>query len=121
MAAGAAALAGGRQSHWAGWLEQNLDVLAVSDAFGRFRAILIFGAFLTVLECFWTFLHGFGAFRTLVLALDTTRGDRYIAITVDALAQAILPQIRVVRINFIQKPSKAHSSEAKDACDALKR
>ena len=34
-----AVAAGGWQSHLAGWLEQNLDVLAVSDAFGRFRQI----------------------------------------------------------------------------------
>ena len=40
--AAAAAAAVGRQSHRAGWLEQNFDVLAISDAFGRFRAILTF-------------------------------------------------------------------------------
>ena len=71
----AVAAAGGRQSHRAGWLEQNLDVLAVSDALGQFWH---FGAFLAVLECFSTFLDGFGPFRTLVLTLETTRGDRYL-------------------------------------------
>ena len=50
--AAAAAAAGGRQSHRAGWLEQNLDVLAVSDAFGRFRAILTF----------WSIFSRFGMF-----------------------------------------------------------
>ena len=34
--------------------------------------------FLAVSECFLAFLDGFGAFRTLVLALETTRGDRYL-------------------------------------------
>ena len=50
--AAAVVAAGGRQSHRAGWLEQNLDVLAVSDAFGRFRAILTF----------WRIFSHFGIF-----------------------------------------------------------
>ena len=57
----AAAAAGGRQSHRAGWLEQNLDVLAVSDASGRFQAILTFwrifsrfGMFFDVFERLWS-------------------------------------------------------------------
>ena len=66
--AAAAAAAGGRQSHRAGWLEQNLDVLAVSDAFGRFRAILTFwsifsrfGMFFDVFGWFWSVSDlGFG-------------------------------------------------------------
>ena len=37
-----------------------------------------FGVFLAASECFLTFLDGLGAFRTLVLALETTRGDRYL-------------------------------------------
>ena len=52
---------GGRQSHWAGWLEQNSDVLAVSDGFGRFQAILFFssmfshfGRFFDVFGRFWS-------------------------------------------------------------------
>ena len=54
--------AGGRQSHWAGWLEENLDVLAVSDAFGRFRAILTFGRILSRLGMFFCV---FGRFWTV--------------------------------------------------------
>ena len=55
----AAAAAGGRQSHRAGWLEQNLDVLAVSDAFSRFQAIL---TFLSIFSRFGMFLIVFGGF-----------------------------------------------------------
>ena len=66
--AAAAVAAGGRQSHWAGWLEQNLDFLVVSDAFGRFRAILTFcnifcrfGMFFDVFGRFWSVsVLGFG-------------------------------------------------------------
>ena len=60
--AAAAVAAGGRQSHWAGWLEQNLDVLAVSDAFGRFQAILIF---LSIFSRFGMFFDVFGRFWTV--------------------------------------------------------
>ena len=67
-AAAAAAAAGGRQSHRVGWLEQNLDGLAVLSVFGRFRAILTFwrnfdrfGVFFDVFGRFWSVLDlGFG-------------------------------------------------------------
>ena len=36
-----------------------------------------FFAYLDGFSCFGTFIDVFGAFRTLVLALETTRGDRY--------------------------------------------
>ena len=59
---------GGGQSHRAGWLEQNLEGLAISDAFGRFRAILTFwrifsrfGMFFRVFGRFWSVSDlGFG-------------------------------------------------------------
>ena len=57
--AAVAAAAGGRQSHQAGWLEQNLDVLAVSHAFGRFRAILTFWS---IFNRFQMFFDIFGRF-----------------------------------------------------------
>ena len=40
-AAVAAAAAGRRQSHRAGWLEQNLDVSAVLSVFERFRTFFV--------------------------------------------------------------------------------
>ena len=59
-----------RQSHRVGWLEQNskLDVLGVSDAFGRFRTIFAvwsvfsrFGMFFDVFGRFWSVSDlGFG-------------------------------------------------------------
>ena len=68
-AAAAAAAAGGRQSHRAGWLELDLDVLAVSEAFGRFGEFCcllnIFsrcGMFFDVDGCFWSVPDfGFGS------------------------------------------------------------
>ena len=67
-AAVAAAAAGGRQSHRAGWLEQNFDVLAVLSVFERFRAVLTFwsifsrfGVFFSVFGRFWSVSDlGFG-------------------------------------------------------------
>ena len=67
-AAATAVVAGGRHSHRAGWLEQNFDVLAVSDAFRRFQAICTFwsvfcrfGIFFSVLGRFWSVSDlGFG-------------------------------------------------------------
>ena len=67
-AAVAAAAAGGRQSHRAGWLEQNFDVLAVLSVFERFRAVLTFwnifsrfGVFFGVFGWFWSVSDlGFG-------------------------------------------------------------
>ena len=59
VSASAAAAADGRQSHRAGWLEQNFDVLAVLSVFERFRAVLTFWS---IFNCFGVFLGVFGRF-----------------------------------------------------------
>ena len=85
-AATAAAMAavGGRQSHRAGWIEQNFDVLAVLSVFERFWAVLTFwtifgrfGMFFDVFGWFWCVSElgfGFGNSPTRQLFLETGIG-----------------------------------------------
>ena len=57
----AAATAGGRQSHWVGWLEKKTYyVLGVSAVVGRFQVILTF------VSIFRTFLERFGYFQMVL-------------------------------------------------------
>ena len=78
-AAAAAAVAGRRQSHQAGWLEQEKDVLDVWIVFRRLGAISAFGF---SFGRFWNAFERFGKFWTLRLVSDSTRVYRYFRVQV---------------------------------------